>query len=93
MTKLHCDLSDAVNVLCHMQPKPGAPPVVVRCGRGARWATPGSVAAVALVMCQCQPSVSYRKNFIERTLVSFPQPWPLQLQRLLGHVHLRLSSV
>jgi hypothetical protein len=43
VTKLHCDLSDAVNVLCHMQPTRGAPPAAVRCGRGNRWELPGCV--------------------------------------------------
>lgn len=41
VTKLHCDLSDAVNILCHMQQTPGAPPPVVRCGRGRRYVLPG----------------------------------------------------
>ena len=41
VTKLHCDLSDAVNVLCHMQPTRGAPPAAVRCGHGSRWVLPG----------------------------------------------------
>jgi hypothetical protein len=41
VTKLHCDLSDAVNVLCHMQPTRGAAPAAVRCGRGKRWVLPG----------------------------------------------------
>ena len=50
VTKLHCDLSDAVNVLCHMQPTRGAPPAVVRCGRGTRWALPGCARPTAVVM-------------------------------------------
>ncbi len=41
VTKLHCDLSDAVNILCHTQPPAGAPAPLVRCGRTARWAMPG----------------------------------------------------
>jgi hypothetical protein len=50
VTKLHCDLSDAVNVLCHMQPTRGAPPATVRCGRGNRWVLPGCVRPLRAVV-------------------------------------------
>ena len=33
VTKLHTDLSDAVNMMCHQQSRPGEPLAHVRCGK------------------------------------------------------------
>jgi [histone H3]-dimethyl-L-lysine9 demethylase len=41
VTKLHEDLSDAINILCHVQHREDGDPATVRCGEGQGWEQPG----------------------------------------------------
>ena len=88
MTKLHVDLSDAVNQLCHVAVGAGEPPLLIRCGSAPPEPTK-CVTARWLVQCSninCNVAMVY-------AMVSRPSSRSGYLQRHRHYVWLRANNV